>query len=381
MKRIVLLFALLCLLSSAKAQLFCDTVLTFARSAPPTNGVKIKTNLPFVAGGEMPTIIIEGYNQGTMDPIGLIINFYIDNGGFANTRVSSYGSYTPPVSLGNENGKVVIFLDSRDANQRFAIRAFARGLPQDIPINYQGWSVVDEAFTAATLNKVDVTYLNKFPGTVIFPSNGVWNLLGRIGLHTTSPKAPLHVVAAANDTMPGSPGFKLAAVLGNAYNEWTAFGAPNGGRIRGSNEGYLVLETNTSGTNNRMYLNAASSSNIIMATGGGSVGIGTVDPGTSRLAVEGTIAARKVKVTSNNPWPDYVFGKDYSIMSLGETEKYIQTHRHLPDMPSAKEVAENGLDLGEMNRKLLEKVEEMTLHMIRMQKKIDELESKMQAKP
>ncbi|MGO4294109.1 hypothetical protein [Chitinophaga sp. RAB17] len=381
MKKIVLLFALLCLLSSAKAQLFCDTVITFARSAPPLNGVKIKTNLPFINGGEMPTIIIEGYNQGTMDPIGLIINFYISNGAFANTRVSSFGSYTPPVSLGNENNKVVIFLDSRDANQRFAIRAFAKGLSQDIPANYQGWSIVDEALPTGPY-KVDVTYMNKFPGTVLFPGNGIWNSQGRIGLHTTSPAASLHIVAAATDTMAASGGAKLAAVLGNAYNEWTAFGGASGGRIRGSNEGYLVLETNNAGSNNKMYLNTASAGDIIMASGGGKVGIGTAAISSEhRLTVEGSIGARRVQVTSVKPWPDYVFGEDYTLTPLSETEKYVKANKHLPDMPSAKEVADKGIDLGEMNRKLLEKMEEMTLHMIRMQKKIDELEGKIQGKP
>lgn len=381
MKRIVLLFALLCLLSSAKAQLFCDTVITFARSAPPLNGVKIKTNLPFINGGEMPTIIIEGYNQGTMDPIGLIINFYISNGAFANTRVSSFGSYAPPVSLGNENNKVVIFLDSRDANQRFAIRAFAKGLSQDIPANYQGWSIVDEALPTGPY-KVDVTYMNKFPGTVLFPGNGIWNNQGRIGLHTTSPAASLHIVAAATDTIAASGGAKLAAVLGNAYNEWTSFGGASGGKIRGSNEGYLVLETNTTGSNNRLYLNTSSAGDIIMAMGGGRVGIGTTALSTQHmLTVEGSIGARRVQVASVKPWPDYVFSEDYTLTPLSETEKYVKANKHLPDMPSAKEVADKGIDLGEMNRKLLEKMEEMTLHMIRMQKKIDELESKMQGKP
>lgn len=381
MKKIILLFALLCLLSSAKAQLFCDTVITFARNVTPAYGTKIKTNLPFQSSAEMPTIIIEGYNYVSDDPIGLILTFYIYNNEFTHTRVSSFGSYTPPIYLANEGGKVVIFMDSKDYYQRFAIRAFARDMPQDLPANYRGWSVVDEAIAVSALNKKEIPYQNRFSGNVIMPRGGVWDSLGRVGVHTASPRAPLHVVAAANDSIPGSGGYKLAAVLGNAYNEWTAFGAPNGGKIRGSSEGYLVLETNTTGTNNKMYLNQTSSGNIIMATGGGNVGIGTLTPGTSKLAVEGTIAARRVKVTQNNPWPDYVFGEDYTITPLYETEKFIKEHQHLPDMPSAKEVAENGLDLGEMNRKLLEKMEEMTLHMIRMQKKIDELESRIQPKP
>ncbi|NLR78748.1 hypothetical protein [Chitinophaga eiseniae] len=379
MKKILLLFFLACALYTAKAQVFCDTVITFSRTATPANGTKIKTNLPFSNGVAMPTIIIEGYNFGSGEPIGLIIDYYVyDDTINGNSLVSSFGAYTPPIYLANEGGKVVIFMDSKDYYQRFAIRAFARGLTADVPISYQGWSVVDEAILPTATKKTLLNYRNRFSGTVLFPGNGVWNQSGRVGINNTSPRAPLDVVATATDT---ANGIKLAAVLGNAYNEWTTFGAPTGGRIRGSNEGYLVLETNPAGTDNKMYINTASKGNIIMATGGGSVGIGTVNPGACKLAVEGLLGARKIKVTQSSTWADYVFHDDYTVMPLYETEKFIKANKHLPGIPTAKEVAENGYDVGEMNRLLLEKVEEMTLHLIRMQKKIDELESKLQARP
>lgn len=377
MKRIILLFALLCLLSNAKAQVFCDTVITYSKNATPANGVKIKTNLPFTNGTEMPTIILEGYNFGTGESIGLIINFYVYDNAFSRFGTSSFGSYTPRMFLANEGGKVVIFIDSKDYYQRFAVRAFASGMTMDVPASYQGWSVVDEAILGTATQKTQLGYLNRFSGSVTLLPAGGTNSSGRLGINVNSPQAPLHVMANPTDT---ANGIKIAAVLGNSYNEWTTFGATTGGRIRGSNEGYLVLETNSAGSDNKLYMNTASKGNIIMATGGGNVGIGTVNTGTNKLAVEGTIAARRIKVTQNNPWPDYVFGEDYTLTPLYETEKYVKEYRHLPNMPSAKEVAENGIDLGEMNRKLLEKMEEMTLHMIRMQKKIDELESKMQGK-
>lgn len=378
MKRIILLFALLCLLSSAKAQLFCDTVITYFKNTTPANGVKIKTNLPFTNGTEMPTIILEGYNFGTGESIGLIINFYVYDNVFSKQGTSSFGSYTPRMFLANEGGKVVIFIDSKDYYQRFAVKAFARGMTMDIPDSYQGWSVVDEAILGTATQKTQLGYLNRFSGSVTLLPAGGTNSSGHLGINVSSPQAPLHVMANPTDT---ANGIKIAAVMGNSYNEWTSFGATTGGRIRGSNEGYLVLETNATGSDNKLYMNTISKGTIVMATGGGNVGIGTVYTGTNKLAVEGTIAARRMKVTQNNPWPDYVFGQDYKLTPLSETEKFINEHQRLPDMPSAKEVAENGIDLGEMNRKLLEKMEEMTLHMIRMQKKIDELENKMQGKP
>jgi hypothetical protein len=93
------------------------------------------------------------------------------------------------------------------------------------------------------------------------------------------------------------------------------------------------------------------------------------------LAVEGTIGARGITVTSVNPWPDYVFKPGYSLPGLSELENYIQAHQHLPGMPSASEINESGgVELGEMNRRLLEKIEELTLHIIQISKRLEELE-------
>lgn len=104
------------------------------------------------------------------------------------------------------------------------------------------------------------------------------------------------------------------------------------------------------------------------------VGIGTCNP-QAKLAVNGGILAKSVRVnTSSTYWPDYVFSQDYSLMNLRELEKYISNHQHLPGVPSAKEMGEtNQMDLGEMNTLLLQKVEELTLYIIDLQKQIDEL--------
>ena len=102
----------------------------------------------------------------------------------------------------------------------------------------------------------------------------------------------------------------------------------------------------------------------------GNVGVGTTSP-QSKLAVNGKITAKEVEVTLAG-FPDYVFEADYDLMTLEEVEAYIQEHGHLPNVPSACEVEENGLGLGEMNKILLEKVEELTLHLIEQQKRLDE---------
>jgi cytoskeletal protein CcmA (bactofilin family) len=89
---------------------------------------------------------------------------------------------------------------------------------------------------------------------------------------------------------------------------------------------------------------------------------------------EGFMRVKHLKVTLTG-WADYVFSPGYSLMSLKDVENYIGEHSHLPGVPSAAEIEKDGADLGEMNRILMEKVEELTLYIIDLQKQIDELKS------
>nr|WP_315421953.1 hypothetical protein [uncultured Pedobacter sp.] len=100
----------------------------------------------------------------------------------------------------------------------------------------------------------------------------------------------------------------------------------------------------------------------------GNVGIGIMNP-TSKLEVNGNIRAKEIKVEAAN-WPDYVFDQDYKILGLNELDAYIKANKHLPDMPSSKDAEANGVELGEMNKLLLKKIEELTLHLIEKDKEI-----------
>ena len=128
----------------------------------------------------------------------------------------------------------------------------------------------------------------------------------------------------------------------------------------------------------RAWQPVGTATDTLPSTGGSGVtGIGdqTVKANVNlRLFADGLLMAKEVKVTLTG-WPDYVFGADYRLRSLSETEAYIREHGHLPDVPSATEVEEGGLSLGEMNKVLLQKVEELTLHVIELQKQIDELKN------
>ena len=98
----------------------------------------------------------------------------------------------------------------------------------------------------------------------------------------------------------------------------------------------------------------------------GNVGIGTDLPA-EKLAVNGKIRAREIRVDVD-AMPDYVFDKDYQVASLEALESYIKKNKHLPEVPSAAEFERDGMAVGEMNKLLLKKIEELTLHLIAQEK-------------
>ncbi len=108
----------------------------------------------------------------------------------------------------------------------------------------------------------------------------------------------------------------------------------------------------------------------------GNLGIGTINP-QAKLSVNGNILAKEVKVKTDITVPDYVFQPDYQLPTLGDVEVYVKEHRHLPEIPSAADIARDGLDLAEMNLLLLKKVEELTLHLIEKDKAEKRLISKL----
>jgi len=130
-----------------------------------------------------------------------------------------------------------------------------------------------------------------------------------------------------------------------------------------------------SNTNMRIFCNSAS--RIFVAAATGNVGIGTDNP-TYKLSVLGNIRSTEVVVETG--WADYVFDEKYKLNSLDEVEKFIQQNKHLPNVPSAKEIRTNGLQLGDTQKRMMEKIEELTLYMIEANKRIAALEQMIQQK-
>jgi hypothetical protein len=140
--------------------------------------------------------------------------------------------------------------------------------------------------------------------------------------------------------------------------------------IQGDPSGNFLVNANgiASGVLQVMRTGAVANTMVLK---GGSVGIGTTNP-VHPLHVAGAIGAEEVIVSSTGA--DYVFEPDYRLRPLKEVAAYIEANHHLPDIPSADEVKEKGMGVGEMEAKLLAKIEELTLHMIHEHKRNDRLE-------
>jgi hypothetical protein len=150
----------------------------------------------------------------------------------------------------------------------------------------------------------------------------------------------------------------------------------------GNNSIYIASANQGTGTNNNIYAtddlliqsDAGNSFNtIINANNNGYVGIGIANPG-HKLEVAGTVRACKF-IAEANTWCDYVFEPDYELMTLSELEHFIKEHKHLPDVPSTKDVMDSEIDVVEMETILLKKIEELTLYVIQQQKEIENLKN------
>jgi len=240
---------------------------------------------------------------------------------------------------------------------------------------------------------------------------GVGYLRAMLGVGTSNPYATLHV--KSNNVALSSTNQHDANMIieGTSNSRTTSNGAALGFIVPANSNGsnpwqqgrILVTPDNTTNANacGRMYLQTrylAGSTwkwrdNLVLRSNG-RVGIGTNAP-TAKLDVRGTIAASEIKVeliaanstnisgtltadkitvNANGNTADFVFADDYNLRELSEVENFITTNKHLPDVPSASTMEEEGVNLAEMNKLLLQKVEELMLYTIEQEKRISQLE-------
>lgn len=216
--------------------------------------------------------------------------------------------------------------------------------------------------------------------TVNEPNFGTGMIMGSVpgqSLFLSTNFGPTMIIGNNNNVGIGNGGglqpYRLTVNAGtDQYGMVQTDGAISVGSWVGNGGGYYGTITDHP---LRFFTNNGSTQMTVLTNG--NVGIGTSNP-TYKLSVNGNIRSKEVVVESG--WADYVFNEKYTLLSLEEVESFIQQHKHLPNIPSAKEIEKNGLPLGDVQKKMMEKIEELTLYIIQQSKAISELQKKLELK-
>lgn len=213
--------------------------------------------------------------------------------------------------------------------------------------------------------KVGTNSTNEY-GRLIFRTSGhdrmVVNYDGRVGLGTLFPYQSLSI-NATNPTLGLNIGETLygSVSIDNATKNLVIEKASNG-------NGKLVINAN-GGIGYSIHM----TDNGYFHYGGG------LTPNGYIFSVQSRVLATDFVSLAVNNWPDYVFGDDYKLRSLAEVREFIEKNKHLPNIPPAAEIEKNGVQLGEMSKKLIEKVEELTLYVLQLQDQVDELKKQVRS--
>lgn len=239
-------------------------------------------------------------------------------------------------------------------------------------------SIANRVNVASNRSLLDLNYLiNQSNNPYLLKADGFYNNTnttvlavkneGKVGINVENPEASLSVNGAvlvdANDQFDGT-------INANDEAPIIRFGSAGSGEaigsIRsGSNQWGIDFYTNYT---ERMHINNY-----------GQVSIGHVNtPSGYKLFVEEGIMTEQIKVAiaTTNDWSDFVFTPSYKLKPLKEVEAYIKANRHLPEVPSADEVVKGGINLGKMDATLLQKIEELTLYTIELEKELEALKQK-----
>lgn len=395
---------------------------------PP--GTRIQTNIP--VGGEIdfrPVIMIDGYSSSDASIISLKLGWSVSDVNFANASATSGGGIAPRIVMRDEEGKVVIYLAQVDGSgiYRFNITGLYQTNSAFEVECYTEWTVSDVAFDFG--RELDVIYHNEFNGDTrvnggliaagaslgyanigsasisglsVSGSGGITGDLSvigdaklgqvyasrgiQIGGSTTSTNttdgSALWLVTGKRGQNQAPNFIKNCVIDFSTEVGYTATTQPNTpdviGRIKFSQE-------NPTGNGNNgfdFYTNKNLNKSLFKIRNDGDICINTSNrpnpPSTEDvvLAVKGEVVARKVRITQTG-WADYVFAPSYELRSLQSVEEYIKEHGHLPDVPSAKEVENDGVDIGATQATLLRKIEELTLYVIEQGKNYENLKLSM----
>ncbi len=187
------------------------------------------------------------------------------------------------------------------------------------------------------------------------------NSAGRVGIGLSNPQAKLHITDGTDVTLVSGGELVLGPTSGANI-------AMDGNEI----------QARSNGAGSALFLQSDAGDVLMVPNENGQVGIGV---GTSAampsndylLAVDGKIISEEIRVEISGSWPDYVFQDEYALTPLDVLEKQIDEQGHLPGIPSAEQIEEDGVLLGDMQRLMMEKIEELTLYVIELKKEIEQL--------
>ena len=243
--------------------------------------------------------------------------------------------------------------------------------PTFVDTDSQSLSLAGNVLSISNGNSVTLPNFTNTDSQSLTISGNTLSISG--GNSITIPTQTFAVIPGTNTTVTGNGStatpFQINSVDTSLYandgiiNQATT---TNNNRKVNLNNRNLWFDTTSSTTNGKLYI--------------GSTPNYTSTTGNYKLFVEGGIMTEKIKVAliSTNNWADYVFEKDYNLLSLNEVEKFILKNKHLPGVKSAEELAENGLDIAEMQSKQMEKIEELTLYIIDQNKKLQQQNDEIQ---
>lgn len=198
-------------------------------------------------------------------------------------------------------------------------------------------------------------YLQYWSGNLLLCENNS----GRVGIGTLSPQAKLHVTDGTDVTLAGGGELVVGPTSGANI-------AMDGNEIQARNNGL----------GSHLFIQTSAGDVLLVPNETGQVGIGVTSSANMPsndylLAVDGKIISEEVRVEVSGSWPDYVFDAGYHLTPLNELEKNIRELGHLPGIPSAEEIENDGILLGDMQKRMMEKIEELTLYVIALQKEIE----------
>lgn len=264
--------------------------------------------------------------------------------------------------------------------KRFSANWWNQGTAPSTATPWEAWQLIGNCvYSNMTLSTTSLSSFTTTVGTASSNQSFIVNGTELIGQIIITAPSQFEISLQSNTNFVSSialsPDANNAVVNQTIYVRYNPFSnGTTSGTIIVQTNGLAPLTVNVTGTAQSPWL--VSNTTLYNNTALQQVGIGTSTvPSGFILGVNGNIIAKGVKVTVSG-WPDYVFKSDYKLMSLSEVEQYIKKTSHLPNVPSEEEIKKDGVDVGEMNKILLHKIEEMTLYMIELEKKVKALEMK-----